>query len=252
MSSFRDKLKQQSYQKFIPRKFEFHENFEDNIQLDAVTQNGHRTYTSPTGNQLTSMTTMLSIAQSEEKRESLKRWKERIGEDAAAKVLSDAVARGNLMHNMCETYIADPDNFIQPEPNTNAYALFKQIYPCFDKFGKIHGIEKNLYSDSLGLAGTADCIAEYDGELSIIDFKTSTKEKYESYIQDYFLQATGYSLMYSAHYDLKVKQIVILMARDYGVYSDPQIWVRPTIDYVKPFTEKLKRYRQIMNDRNNA
>ena len=94
--------------------------------------------------------------------------------------------------------------------------LFKQAKAMYDRIDNIHFQEAPLYSHEFGIAGRVDCIAEFDGVLSIIDFKTSAKRKKKEWIESYFVQETGYVKMYEERSGLKIPQIVTAITCNTG------------------------------------
>ena len=117
---------------------------------------------------------------------------------------------------------------------------FNQFLPILDKVDNVHYLETMLYSEILGLAGQVDCIAEYDGVPSIIDFKTSLKPKREDWILNYFEQCTCYSLMYEEMTGVQCKQIVVMIAVD---HHEPQVFVRNRRDYIPELARKVRQFR---------
>jgi genome maintenance exonuclease 1 len=120
----------------------------------------------------------------------------------------------------------------------NIKALFQQLKPELDKsIGKIYALEQALYSDELEVAGRVDCIAEWNGELSIIDFKTSSKLKEEGHIQNYFMQCTAYAIMFEERTGRPIDKIVVAIAVE---NEQPQIFVRSKLDYVTELMKYVK------------
>ena len=119
---------------------------------------------------------------------------------------------------------------------------FMDIQKTIDKIDNIHYIESPLWSERLGLAGRTDVIAEFDGVPSIIDFKTSLKEKKEEWIQNYFEQGTAYSLMYKERVGVAIDQIVIIISVD-GL-SEPQTFVKSAGDYIDTLIKKVWLYKK--------
>jgi genome maintenance exonuclease 1 len=109
----------------------------------------------------------------------------------------------------------------------------------------IHALEIPLYSHHLKVAGRVDCIAEYDGQLSIIDFKTSSKLKEESWIKGYFMQCSAYAVMYEERTGIPVSQIVIMIAVD---SEHPQVFIKKRNDYIKDFISYREAYEGVLND----
>jgi genome maintenance exonuclease 1 len=128
--------------------------------------------------------------------------------------------------------------------------LFKQAKPYLDKINNIHALEDSLYSTILGVSGTVDCIAEYDGDLAVIDFKTSKKPKPVEWIENYFVQAAAYACMFYEMTDIPVKKLVILMSCENGevveyiIDSDEKMkYIKLLVKYIKNFVEhKLSEY----------
>ena len=121
------------------------------------------------------------------------------------------------------------------------------MHPLLQRVDNIHLLEGVLYSHRLGTAGRVDCVAEWEGELSIIDFKTSRTEKRKDWITDYFLQETAYALMFGEMYNLKIKKIVTLMAVDHDeTRTEGQVFVEYPKDYVEPLLKRLAKYKLMM------
>ena len=164
-----------------------------------------------------SATTMLSATMPEEKKKGLQEWRQRVGEQQADEISKRATDIGTLLHNMAEKYLNNfeinyENNSKDDEITTTVINHFKQLQPFLNKINMVWETEVPLYHKDLMLSGTSDCIGEYDYIPSIIDFKTSKKEKYEEWIEDYFLQATLYSMMYFHLTGIKISQIVILIS----------------------------------------
>jgi len=166
------------------------------------------------------------------------RWKESIGEVEATKVLKAAGTRGTAIHEACESLLLN-----QPEQNVSMF--YKQDFQTMKKHliehvDNIFALEHQMYSRKIGLAGTVDVIAEYDGIMSIIDFKTSSRLKYSDEINSYYLQEAAYALMCQERYGLFCKQLVTLMV----VEGDPKIhvFIEPTIKRAKELIKLKETY----------
>ena len=193
------------------------------------------------GNAYPSVTTVIG----EKKKKSIIEWRRKVGEDEANKISKRATTRGNKCHKLAEDYLSNKplDRY---KDDVLSLGLFHQIRPYIDKINNIHALEESLYSHTLRLAGRVDCIAEYDEELAIIDFKTSTKFKREEWIQDYFSQETAYAIMFQELTGLKVKQLVTIIAVETGT---PQVFVKKDIlTYVPKLKEYIDYYRSIHGD----
>ncbi len=168
--------------------------------------NNRRYYVTPSGKLMPSITTLLG----QTSKESIESWKKSIGEENAKQISEYACALGENLHYVIEKYLDNDPNFLEKTTIHSKY-MFSSMQDTLDRIDNIYTQEASLYSDTLGLAGRTDCIAEFDGIPSIIDFKTSRKEKKEEWITNYFVQGTAYSLMFEEMTGIKIKQIVILM-----------------------------------------
>jgi hypothetical protein len=139
-----------------------------------------------------------------------------------------------------ESYISNQEGFLDDKVMPDMKHAFNQFLPILDRVDNVHYLETMLYSEILGLAGQVDCIAEYDGIPSIIDFKTSLKPKKEEWILNYFEQCTCYSLMYEEMTGIKAKQIVVMIAVD---HHEPQVFVRNRKDYIPELARKVRQFR---------
>ena len=193
------------------------------------------------GNAYPSVTTVIG----EMKKKSILEWRRKVGEEEANSISKRATTRGNKCHKLAEDYLSNKplDRY---RDDVLSLGMFHQIRPYIDKINNIHALEESLYSHTLKLAGRVDCIAEYDNELAIIDFKTSTKFKREEWIQDYFSQETAYAIMFQELTGLKVKQLVTIIATEQGT---PQIFVKNNIlEFVPKLKEYIDYYKEIHGD----
>ena len=204
-----------------------------------TTEKGRRYFVE--GNAYPSVTTVIG----EKKKKSILEWRRKVGEDEANAISKRATTRGNKCHKLAEDYLSNKplDRY---RDDVLSLGLFHQIRPYIDKINNIHALEESLYSHTLKLAGRVDCIAEYDNELAIIDFKTSTKFKREEWVQDYFSQETAYAIMFQELTGLKVKQLVTIIAVETGT---PQVFIKKDIlTYVPKLKEYIDYYRSIHGD----
>ena len=201
-----------------------------------TTEQGRRYFVE--GNAYPSVTTVIG----EKKKKSIVEWRRKVGEEEANKISKRATTRGNKCHKLAEDYLSNKplDRY---RDDVLSLGLFHQIRPYIDRINNIHALEESLYSHTLRLAGRVDCIAEYDEELAIIDFKTSTKFKREEWIQDYFSQETAYAIMFQELTGLKVKQLVTIIAVETGT---PQVFVKKDI---LTYVPKLKEYIDYYKDK---
>lgn len=201
--------------------------------------NGQRFYVTPTGKKLPSVTTVLGHS----KKQMIFEWRERVGNEEANKISTRASIRGTKFHNMLEKYLCNEDpKMIFEDIMPDMKQAFNDARPTIDLIDNIHYIESPLYSEVLGLAGRTDVIAEFAGVPSIIDFKTSMKEKKEDWILNYFEQGTAYSLMYEEMTGRTIEQIVIIISVD-GL-DKPQVFVKNRIDYIDSLIEKIEIYKK--------
>ena len=206
--------------------------------LEAETsESGSRVYTTPDGNQYKSITTLLS----EYSKQGILEWRERVGEEEANRISKKASKRGTKLHDICEKYLLNELSDMKIKMMMpDIKETFLQIRKNLDtSIGKIYALEQALYSDELQVAGRVDCIAEWNGVLSIVDFKTSKKLKEEHYIQNYFMQCTAYALMFKELTGKDIEQIVVAIAVDNEPES--QIFIRRKADYVDQLMQYIKQ-----------
>lgn len=146
--------------------------------------------------------------------------------------------RGNKIHSVIEDYVNNKEIDIKSLPALES-ELFLQMKPEVDRIDNVRGCELCLASSNIGLAGRADCIAEFDGKLSIIDFKGSTRKKYKGNIENYFQQATAYSLMWQEMTSEKPEQIVILIGCETG---DTQVFIDTPVNWVRSLRREIEEY----------
>lgn len=215
------------------------------------TKYGHH-YTNPQGVQYPSITTMLSKLEPFKESQGYNYWIKKISaENCVGIVESEAISsyisktamiNGTDVHNTIEHYLNNKNTDIKLPLLTKAH--FENIKPLLYNINKIRHTEIPLYSDTMKLAGTADCIAEYNGVLSVIDFKTSSKKKSESWITNYFVQATAYCMMWEELTGQSISQIVILITCSDGSL---QVFVKDPKQYKPLLVEKLKDFEGIRN-----
>ena len=221
------------------KKFNYVSGLPELATLDKFEKDGKRTYILPNGKHAASVTTMLGYF----KRKQIQEWRNRVGHEEANKISAKASSRGTKIHNLLEKYLDNvPVKTLTENLMPDIKQNFLDIRADVDRIDNIHYIEASLYSEKMLLAGRTDVIGEFDGTLSVIDFKTSRKEKKEEHIQDYFQQATAYALMYEERTDIVIDQIVIMIVSDDLV--KPQIFIRSKEDYIEPLFDKILTYHR--------
>lgn len=204
--------------------------------LNSETKTKGRHYVDPEGNQYPSITTVLSILS----REAIQKWRERVGEEEANRISRVASSRGTKIHNIIEKYIANDPEYLQGEMPHNIQT-FKDIQPIVDQnLSKVYSIEAPLYSKHLGVAGRVDCVGVWNGKDSIIDWKTSRKEKKKEWISNYFMQAAAYAIMWEERTGRPIKQLVVAIAGDMG----PQIFVEDRDNWTEELINTITKYKR--------
>ena len=212
--------------------------------LDRETIDGVRYYDVPDVEGFTKLVSITSVT-SWINREIFRAWRAKVGNEQADKVTKAATSRGTDMHTLAENYLLNKD---LPTVQPLSEFLFKQSKPKLNLIDNIHAIEKPLYSLKLGVAGTVDCIAEYEGELAVIDFKSSKKPKPRKWIDHYFVQCAAYACMLYEMKEIPVKKFVIIMSCENGevvVYEeyDKGKYIKLLSEYIREFVNfKLQEY----------
>ena len=173
-------------------------------------------------------------------RKSIAEWRARVGDAEANKISRRATTAGTTVHSMIEDYLNNELDLEKYVDKHLAKILFVQAKGMLSRINNIHFQEAPLYSHEFAIAGRVDCIAEFDGKLSIIDFKTSSKEKKEEWIEGYLVQETGYAKMYEERSGIKVEQIVTLITCQTG---DTQVFVKNPDDYVPLLKDYIREYK---------
>ena len=175
------------------------------------------------GTNYPSVTSILGVR----KKVELQQWRDKIGENVSNWEMGRAARRGTATHNLIENYIKGEP---LEEKSVLPLGLFKLMKPYIDQINNIHCLETVLYTSKYRLAGQVDCIAEYNGKLSVIDFKTANKERKEEWIDNYFLQCTAYGLMYEELFKKEIDQIVVIIGGEDGSIAT---YIKEKKDYIK-------------------
>jgi len=195
---------------------------------------GRRYYVLPDGTKLPSVTTVIGA----KSKKAIMEWRRRVGEEEANRVSRKASGRGTNVHTLCERYLNNESlGDIMPD----AKEMFLTLKPLLNRINNIHYQECALWSTKLGMAGRVDCIGEFDGVLSVIDFKTSKRIKKREDIDNYFAQCVAYACMYEELIGKGIDQIVIIMAVE---DSEPLLFIEKTEDHLNTLFEYIKFYKE--------
>ena len=207
-------------------------------EIKATTTDGVRLYETPEGNHYPSITTVLSVRN----KKGLHDWRKRVGDDVANYVARKAANRGTAVHHMCEDYLNNDFDEEKHKKKFLPYVLFNQLRESvLQKIDNIYAQECGLYSDKYKVAGRVDCIAEYDGKLSIIDFKTSSKERSDDWNESYYIQASAYAEMFEERTGIEINQVAILVVTEDGVVQE---FVKNKTEYLPMLTDTIKEWEE--------
>ena len=211
--------------------------------ITATTTGGVRLYETPEGNKYPSITTVLSVRS----KTGLMEWRKRVGNDVANHIAKTAAARGTKVHHMCEDYLNNmrynfPDEFKEHRKNFLPYCLFSQLKEkVLCNINNIYAQEAGLYSDKYRVAGRVDCIAEYNGVPSIIDFKTSTKERKDEWNESYYIQVSAYAEMFVERTGIEISQVVILVVTEDGTVQE---FIKEKYDYLDALVQTVTEWSE--------
>lgn len=196
-----------------------------------------RTYLTPSGNRYPSITSVLSILSEN----SIREWRQRVGAEEANKVSRVAASRGTSVHSLVEDYLNNKEIDLE-KAMPNASAAFKSIQPILDsRLNDVHIQEAQLYSDHLQVAGRCDIVAKFDGVLSIVDIKTSSRVKKAEDITNYFMQEAAYAIMFEERTKIPVVNLVTIMTVD---FSEPLVFKEHRDNWTKPLLETIQEHRK--------
>ena len=203
-------------------------------KLVQVNARGGRYYETPTGAKYPSVTSVTRL----HNQESIQAWKDKVGEEEANKISRRALARGNTIHSLAEKYLLNEgdksDDFTRSD--------FGQMIPYLNKINNIHCLETQLYSDHLQTAGTVDCIGEYDGKLTVIDFKTSAKLKKREWVKDYFMQCSAYAVMFEERTGTPIERLLLIInVEDEGI----QLMDSKRDEHIDDFLDLRETFRKM-------
>ena len=204
-------------------------------KLKRVTsEDGTRVYETPTGKKYPSVTTVTGLL----KKKAILEWRKRVGEEEANRISSTAARRGTRLHTLCEKHLLNENVTV----NMFDTEMWNNVKPHLSDINNIHALESSLYSNHLEVAGTVDCIAEYKGKLSVIDFKTSKRLKTRDDIHDYFIQCSAYAVAFEEMTGKPVSRLVVIMGVD---NEQPLIFQERRDDWVLEFKKLLAEYKRI-------
>ena len=201
--------------------------------LVAETTSRGRTYATPDGSRYPSITTVLSLLTED----SIAAWRRRVGDEEANRIGHRASSRGTQVHSIIERYLKNEDT---TDYLPHIRQSLENLRPILDQsIGKIFGLETPLYSRYLGLAGRCDCVAEWEGVPSIIDFKTSRRPKKKQQVPNYFAQMSGYAVMFEERTGMPIVNTVIVMDVD---NDEPIVFKEHRDNYIELLIETKKEY----------
>lgn len=207
-------------------------------KLTRSNEDGKRIYRTPTGEGYPSVTTVLGILGKED----IAKWRARVGEEEANRISTQAARRGTAVHKLCEDYLDNDPDYSKKHMPANIQ-MFNTMKPILDeRINNIWYQECFLYSNELQTAGQVDCIAEWDGELAVVDFKTSRKLKKEEWILNYFMQVSFYAKAFEEMTGTPVKKGVVFIGVD---NEDPQVFEFNTEDYLDHFRAVRETYKEL-------
>ena len=210
--------------------------------ITAINKDGVRVYETPQGKYYPSITTVLSIRN----KKSLMEWRKKVGDDVANYIARTAANRGTKVHHMCEDYLNNmhlkwPNKWSEHQKNFLPWCMFQKLSNRLESVDNIRKLEAGLWSDKYGVAGRVDCVAEYDNELSIIDFKTSTRERNDAWNESYYIQASAYAEMFEERTGIVINQIAILVITEDGVVQE---FVKDKKNYLPLLTETISNWKE--------
>ena len=207
-------------------------------KLSRKNIDGKRMYCTESGDRFPSVTSVLSVRG----KKGIFEWRQRVGAEAADQISRKASTRGTRIHKLCEDYL---NNKPLPELSLLDKDTCSTFRPIVERIDNIHRVEPFMFSKHLGMAGQCDCIAEFDGKLSIIDFKTSRRLKRHDQISGYYAQCAAYAIMYEELTGIAINRTVILIAVD---GEQPQVFTEKRDNYVDYLLESKRMFENGLYD----
>ena len=208
----------------------------DFSSLNQINTAKGRFYETPSGKKYPSVTSVLGMMD----KSGLMEWRKRVGEEEANRVSARASNRGTVIHSLCEQYLYGKD----PQPSMFDQYMFNSLKRHLDRIDEIHALETRLYSNYLQVAGTVDCVAKFDGKLSVIDFKTSGRVKSKEDIPGYFIQTSAYAVAFEELTGIPVSRLVIIMGVD---NDDALVFTEKRDNWIGQFMELREAYGKMYN-----
>lgn len=203
-------------------------------KLKRIDAEDGRVYETPTGKKYPSVTSVIGILGKRE----IMEWRERVGEEEANRISTRATKRGTAIHSLCEGYLKNEE----VNPSIFDLEMFTSIKPILNKIDNVRCLETQLFSHYLRVAGTVDCVADFEGKISIIDFKSSRRVKTRDEIETYFLQTSSYSVMFEELTGIPITRLVIIMGVD---NEKPLTFIEHRDDWIDKFIEVRQDYLKL-------
>lgn len=203
-------------------------------KLKRIDSEAGRVYQTPSGQAYPSVTSVVGLHSAKY----IQQWRDRVGVEEANRVSAKASKRGTAIHSLCEDYLLGKD----PQPHIADHEMWSTLKPHVNRIDNIHCLETQMFSHKLQVAGTVDCIAEYNGKLYIIDFKTSGRVKTKDDIHSYFMQTSAYSYMFWEHTGILITDCLIIMGVD---DNDALTFTEPILPWLKKFQAMREEYKAI-------
>ena len=205
--------------------------------IEQINSDTGRRYSTPEGKHYPSVTTVLSV----EENPHLIAWRKRVGEEQANKISKIATTKGSKVHEACEDYLQGKET-VWGLCESDACDAFQAFIPVLDSVTTVHAMETRMWSDKLEVAGTVDLIAEIDGEMTILDWKTSSRYKRHEDIPDYFMQMASYAVMFYERTGIVVPNIMVAMTvPEVGLLT----YKEKTKPWIPGFLKLRKQFREV-------
>ena len=193
---------------------------------------------------LPSVTTILSATQDPEKAQSLKAWRDRVGEASATRIVDEAAARGTAMHKILERYVGEEGYLDLTQVGLNAHNMaIRVIEQGLCNVSEYYGIECTLFYPGL-YAGQTDMVGVHKGQDAIIDFKQTNKPKKAEWVTDYKLQLAAYAMAHNYMHKTQITKGVIMMCSKDNYYQEFIVEGEEFKKYQHKWLGKISQYYQ--------